>query len=610
MFSLIPGRTAGRSRSSATAVAALGTIVALAAPAGLAHAATSDTAPVAARSAGASTATTAKAAAPAAWAAGTRAYLVITAPGGTAAVTGSVATKGGSVFATYDAIGVIVAHSTSASFASSMRTVSGVQQVGATRTSDVPADAYNPALPANPSQSTTTLTESNRWDMTQIKADQAWAVTTGSASVKVGVLDTGVDDRHQDIAPNFNAADSASCAYGKADTRAGAWRDVDTHGTHVAGTIAAAKNGKGVIGVAPGVKISSVRIAEPGSTLFFAENTICGFMWAGDHGFKVTNNSYYTDPWQFNCPDNLDQAAIIEGVRRAQEYAEGKGSLQVAAAGNSNYDLANKTTDTASPNDSTPVTRTITNACIDIPTELPGVVTVAAQGNGGAKASYSNFGNGVIDIAAPGGDGSSGVYSTLPGGKYGNMNGTSMASPHVAGVAALIASVNPSFTPAQIRDQLGVQATDRACPSDTRCKGTATKNGFFGEGAVDALKAVGGSTPPPGKYFENLTDVTVPDNTTVESPITVSGVTGNAPATLKVGVDVKHTYIGDLKVDLVAPDGSVYTLHNRTGSGTDNIVQTYTVNASSEVANGVWKLRVNDNASQDTGKIDAWNLTF
>ncbi|MZE52384.1 S8 family serine peptidase, partial [Streptomyces sp. SID5770] len=567
--------------------------MALATPAGLAHAATSDTAPVAARSTGASTATTPSTAttgkaatakaAPAAWAAGTRAYLVITAPGGTAAVSGSVAAKGGSVFATYDAIGVIVAHSTSASFAASMRTVSGVQQVGATRTSDVPADAYNPALPANPSQSTTTLTESNRWDMTQIKADQAWAVTTGSASVKVGVLDTGVDDQHQDIAPNFNAADSASCAYGKADARAGAWRDVDTHGTHVAGTIAAAKNGKGVIGVAPGVKISSVRIAEPGSTLFFAENTICGFVWAGDHGFKVTNNSYYTDPWQFNCPDNLDQAAIIEGVRRAQEYAEGKGSLQVAAAGNSNYDLANKTTDTASPNDSTPVTRTITNACIDIPTELPGVVTVAAQGNGGAKASYSNFGNGVIDIAAPGGDGSSGVYSTLPGGKYGNLNGTSMASPHVAGVAALIASVNPSFTPAQIRDQLGVQATDRACPSDTRCKGTTTKNGFFGEGAVDALKAVGGSTPPPGKYFENLTDVTVPDNTTVESPLTVSGVTGNAPAALKVGVDIKHTYIGDLKVDLVAPDGSVYTLHNRTGGSADNIVQTYTVNASSEV---------------------------
>ncbi|MFD7975570.1 S8 family serine peptidase [Streptomyces sp. NPDC059071] len=554
----------------------------------------------------------ASAAGTAAWAAGTRAYLVITTPGDTTAVRTAVASNGGTVFASYDAIGVIVAHATSASFAATMRGVTGVQQVGATRTSDVPADAYNPALPANPSQATTTLTESNRWDMTQIKADQAWAVTTGSATVKVGVLDTGVDDQHQDIAPNFNAADSVSCAYGKADTRAGAWRDVGTHGTHVAGTVAAAKNGKGVIGVAPGVKISSVRIAEPTSSLFFAENTICGFMWAGDHGFKVTNNSYYTDPWQFNCPDNVDQAAIIEGVRRAQAYAESKGSLQVAAAGNSNYDLANKTTDSESPNDSTPVTRTITNACIDIPTELPGVVTVSAQASGGAKASYSNFGNGVIDITAPGGDGATGVYSTLPGGKYGSMSGTSMASPHVTGVAALIASTNPTFTPADIRNALATQATDKACPSDSRCTGTTTKNGFFGEGQADALKAVSGTTQPPtGPYFENLTDVAITDNATVESAITVTGVTGNAPATLKVGVDIKHTYRGDLVLSLVAPDGTVYPLEDFANSdSTDNVLKTYTVNASAETANGTWKLRVQDIASQDTGRIDAWNLTF
>ncbi|MEU8518765.1 S8 family serine peptidase [Streptomyces sp. NBC_01216] len=605
MFSHISSRL----RLSAITIAALGATMALAAPAGLAHAAPTTTPEPS--SASARTATVAApATTTAAWAAGTRAYLVITAPGDTSLARNAVVNNGGSVFASYDAIGVVVAHSTSAAFASTLRSVSGVQQVGATRTSDVPADAYNPALPANPSQSTTTLNESNRWDMTQIKADQAWAVTTGSASVKVGVLDTGVDDQHQDIAPNFDAADSVSCAYGKADTRSGAWRDVDTHGTHVAGTIAAAKNGKGVIGVAPGVKIASVRIAEPNSTLFFAENTVCGFMWAGDHGFKVTNNSYYTDPWQFNCPDNLDQAAIIEGVRRAQAYAEGKGSLQVAAAGNSNYDLANKTTDSSSPNDSTPVYRTLTNDCVDIPTELPGVVTVAAMGNGNVKASYSNFGNGVIDVAAPGGDGSSGVYSTLPGGKYGTKNGTSMASPHVAGVAALMASVDPTLTPADIRARLNTQANDTACPSDSRCKGTTAKNGFFGEGQVDALKAVGGSTPPSGAYFENLTDVAISDNTTVESAITVTGVTGNAPAALKVGVDIKHTYIGDLKVDLVAPDGSVYTLHNRTGGSADDIVRTYTVNASSETANGVWKLRVNDNARQDTGRIDAWNLTF
>ncbi|AVZ77174.1 peptidase S8 [Streptomyces lunaelactis] len=586
-------------RRSVVATAALGAAVAFVSPVGAAQAA-----PVASGTSVASASSTAS------WAAGTRAYLVITAPGDTSAVQTAVTNNGGTVFAHYDAIGVIVAHSTSSAFAGTMRGVSGVQQVGATRTSDVPADAYNPVLPATPSQATTTLTESNRWDMTQIKADKAWAVTTGSPTVKVGVLDTGVDDLHQDIAPNFNAADSASCAYGKADTRTGAWRDVGEHGTHVAGTIAAAKNGKGVIGVAPSVKISSVRIAEPNTSMFFAENTVCGFMWAGDHGFKVTNNSYYTDPWMFNCPDNVDQAAIIEGVRRAQEYAENKGSLQVAAAGNSNYDLANKRTDTSSPNDSTPVTRTITNACIDIPTELPGVVTTAAMGNGNVKASYSNFGRSIIDIAAPGGDGASGVYSTLPGGKYGTMNGTSMASPHVAGVAALLASTNPGSTPADLRAKLATQATDTACPSDSRCTGTTANNAFFGEGQVDALKAVGG-TPPPGAYFENAADVAIADNSTVESPLTVTGVSGNAPATLKVGVDIKHTYRGDLVVSLVAPDGTVYTLEDfPNNDGTDNVARTYTVNASSEVAAGTWKLRVSDVASQDIGKIDAWNLTF
>ncbi|NUL03513.1 S8 family serine peptidase [Streptomyces lunaelactis] len=588
-----------RLRRSVVATAALGAAVAFVSPVGAAQAA-----PVASGTSVASASSTAS------WAAGTRAYLVITAPGDTSAVQTAVTNNGGTVFAHYDAIGVIVAHSTSSAFAGTMRGVSGVQQVGATRTSDVPADAYNPVLPATPSQATTTLTESNRWDMTQIKADKAWAVTTGSPTVKVGVLDTGVDDLHQDIAPNFNAADSASCAYGKADTRTGAWRDVGEHGTHVAGTIAAAKNGKGVIGVAPSVKISSVRIAEPNTSMFFAENTVCGFMWAGDHGFKVTNNSYYTDPWMFNCPDNVDQAAIIEGVRRAQEYAENKGSLQVAAAGNSNYDLANKRTDTSSPNDSTPVTRTITNACIDIPTELPGVVTTAAMGNGNVKASYSNFGRSIIDIAAPGGDGASGVYSTLPGGKYGTMNGTSMASPHVAGVAALLASTNPGSTPADLRAKLATQATDTACPSDSRCTGTTANNAFFGEGQVDALKAVGG-TPPPGAYFENAADVAIADNSTVESPLTVTGVSGNAPATLKVGVDIKHTYRGDLVLSLVAPDGTVYTLEDfPNNDGTDNVAKTYTVNASSEVAAGTWKLRVSDVASQDIGKIDAWNLTF
>ncbi|HVF35562.1 MAG TPA: PKD domain-containing protein, partial [Candidatus Saccharimonadia bacterium] len=118
------------------------------------------------------------------------------------------------------------------------------------------------------------------------------------------------------------------------------------------------------------------------------------------------------------------------------------------------------------------------------------------------------------------------------------------------------------------------------------------------------------STTTAGPYFENANNFNIADNATVESSIAVTGVTGNAPSTLKVGVDIKHTYIGDLKVDLVAPDGSVYILHNRTGSGTDNILTTYTVNASTEVGNGTWKLRVNDNAAADTGYIDKWSLQF
>lgn len=434
-------------------------------------------------------------AAPALVAAGNRSYLVIhdpaAAPATVDAIKQAVVAKGGTVFATYGAVGVIVAHSTSATFAADLRSVQGVQQVGATRTSDVPAEAANPAIPAAKSQTTPTTAETNRADMTAIGADKAWAVTLGSPNVTVGVLDTGIDDLHYDLKDNFVASKSASCAYGKLDTRAGAWRDVGEHGTHVAGSIAAAKNGKGAIGVAPGVKIAAVRVAEPGQQFFFAENTICAFVFAGDQGFDVTNNSYYTDPWMFVCPNNLDQAAILEGVKRAAAYAESKGVLNVAAAGNENYDLANKTTDSTSPNDSTATTRTITNDCVDIPTELPGVVTTAALASATGKASFSNFGNGKIDIAAPG----SNVYSTVPGGGYSSMSGTSMASPHVAGVAALLASVDPAATPAQLRDRLGVQADDLACPSDTRCTGTTAVNGFFGEGRVDAYQAVSGSTP-------------------------------------------------------------------------------------------------------------------
>jgi subtilisin family serine protease len=419
--------------------------------------------------------------------AGLRAYFVITAPNDTAGAKTAVANNGGTVYASYDAIGVIVAHSTSTTFAGTMRGVTGVQKVGATRTSDVPADSANPAIPTLPAEQTPASGEPVRGDMSQIGADRANTINGGSANVTVGILDTGVDDQHADLRSNFDASKSASCAYGRLDTRAGAWRPVQDHGTHVAGTIAAGKNGFGMVGVAPGVHIASVRIAEPATSLFFPENTVCAFVFAGDRGFKVTNNSYFTDPWLYNCPSNADQDAILEGTKRAVAYAENHGVLNVAAAGNENTNLANKTTDTISPDDSTPVTRSVNNTCLSVPTELSGVVSVSAITSTNAKASFSNFGTNKIHIAAPGVN----TFSTLPGGRYGSLSGTSMASPHVAGVAALLASVNPSATPAQLRAQLAVQADNLRCPrNDSRCTGTTGVNSFFGEGRVDAFEAV------------------------------------------------------------------------------------------------------------------------
>ncbi|MGH3730597.1 MAG: M14 family zinc carboxypeptidase [Micromonosporaceae bacterium] len=121
-----------------------------------------------------------------------------------------------------------------------------------------------------------------------------------------------------------------------------------------------------------------------------------------------------------------------------------------------------------------------------------------------------------------------------------------------------------------------------------------------------------GTPPPTGKYFENLNNVSIPDaGAAVTSSIPVTGVSGNAPATLKVGVDIKHTWRGDLVIDLVAPDGTTYRLKNSSSSDSgDNVITTYTVNASAEVANGTWKLQVRDVYSYDTGYIDSWNLTL
>ncbi len=127
--------------------------------------------------------------------------------------------------------------------------------------------------------------------------------------------------------------------------------------------------------------------------------------------------------------------------------------------------------------------------------------------------------------------------------------------------------------------------------------------------AVGARSGGGGGG---GTSYENTTPVSIPDNgPAVTSDITVSGRSGNAPANLQVAVDITHTWRGDLVIDLVGPSGTAYRLKNFSGSDSaDNVQETYTVNASSESANGTWKLRVQDQAAQDVGKINSWKLTF
>jgi len=139
------------------------------------------------------------------------------------------------------------------------------------------------------------------------------------------------------------------------------------------------------------------------------------------------------------------------------------------------------------------------------------------------------------------------------------------------------------------------------------CSGGCGAGIINAKAAVDAAGGGGGGTT---QSYSNGTDVAIGDNTTVNSPITVSGRTGNAPSNASVTVAIVHTYQGDLKVDLVAPDGSLYNIHNRTGAGTDNLNKTVTFNLSTEVLNGTWRLQVNDNAAGDIGRIDSWSITF
>ncbi|MBX6384301.1 MAG: S8 family serine peptidase, partial [Microbispora sp.] len=410
-----------------------------------------------------------------------------------------------------------------------------------------------------------------QWDMKMIGATPtgSYAKARGSHKVLVGVIDTGIDGRHPDIAPNFNRALSRNfvidqptddngkqldgpCEYSGCKDPSDV--DDDGHGTHVASTIGSPINGFGVSGVAPDVSLVNLR-AGTDSGFFFLKPTMDALEYAADVGVDVVNMSFYVDPWTFNCANNpgdsvmerLEQRAILEGMRRAVTYARAHDVTLVTAIGNEGLDLGKVKSDASSPDfpKGAEKKRSIDNSCLNVPAELDGVISVSSVGPSGRKAAYSDYGVEQTDIAAPGGDifdggtalkgasreilaaapenvmrakglidakgmpKTSSVIRECRAGTcayYQYMEGTSMAAPHVTGVAALIigrfgkpGKGGLQMDPAQVERLLYATAVPKGCPSPRTfrygtgeaqvCEGPTAKNGFFGHGLVNAERA-------------------------------------------------------------------------------------------------------------------------
>ena len=355
-----------------------------------------------------------------------------------------------------------------------------------------------------------------QWSMQQIRAPQAHALQAGSPLVEVGILDSGVDAAHVDLSANVDCVKARDFVpLGPGITVGGPCNDNQFHGTHVAGIVAGAINGVGIVGVAPKVKLVPVKVCDA-LGYCYSSSTAAGITYAGDAKLEVINMSFFVDDDQFlqstefKCMSDPVQRAFRKANERAIAYARNQGVVPVAALGNSDNDLAHPP-------------EPYENECDVVPAETQGVVGTMALGPGSEKASYSNYGFGMTDVAAPGGNSSSPypafpgpcgtqVLSTMPfGSGYACIQGTSMASPHSTGVAALIVS------------QFGRVGTDAGEPDvvmrpqevEAYLQGTTIDIGLpgydecFGNGRIDAVRAVTHDTsrlaqpnPPCPEYAE------------------------------------------------------------------------------------------------------------
>jgi subtilisin family serine protease len=273
----------------------------------------------------------------------------------------------------------------------------------------------------------------SQWDMKQIHATAggSYKKEPGDHRVLVGVIDTGIDGTHPDIAPNFNRALSHNfttdipvdangtevdgpCEHPSCVDPVD--EDDNEHGTHVASTIASPLNGLGIAGVAPNVSLVNVRAGQD-SGFFFLQPVVDALTYSADHGIDVVNMSFYTDPWLFNCTNNpadspefqAEQRTVIQASERALAYAHKHGVSLVSAAGNGATDYTKTIIDASSPDypavaGEAPYERTIPPSCVSEPSEGQNVIAVSALGISTRKSYYSDYGNGYVAVSAPGGD--------------------------------------------------------------------------------------------------------------------------------------------------------------------------------------------------------------
>jgi subtilisin family serine protease len=426
------------------------------------------------------------------------------------------------------------------------------------------AASAKPSKPGKPGKDPEPLA-GLQWDMEMIHATAggSYKKLPGSKDVLVGIIDTGIDGSHPDIAPNFDGelsrnftedipvVDGEECEHPSCVDPAD--EDDNGHGTHVAGIVGAAMNGLGVAGVAPNVTLVNLRAGQD-SGFFFLQESVDALTYAGNNGIDVVNMSYFIDPWLFNCAANpadsperqLEQRTIIEATQRALHFAHTHGVTLIASAGNEHSDTGNPTVDTISPDfpEGTNYTRQVNNSCLVLPTEGDHVISIGAVGPSTFKADYSNWGTEQTQVTAPGGyfrdyagtpqnrqvtnlvlsaypeslaiengqlnpDGTPNtpfVVRDCQGGTcayYQYLQGTSMASPHAVGVAALILSKWDGIDPDGVEEILEDTATDHPCPDpplldytipgrdrdaswNATCTGTAEFNSIWGDGIVDA----------------------------------------------------------------------------------------------------------------------------